>query len=181
MLLSTLNAYGQIKKGDNIDWSKLSIHDTTTYRNYDLGITISTRYEDPKDSAIQSGYIAVISKRQSKWYVSSVQAFSFREFHKYSDYKITPEFLDINEDGLPELFLFKGYGGRGAGADDQRHFNIYALDVKKRSIYRVKYKDEIVNPVYDKKAKLLRLNYSQKIIYTKLTGHHLILIKEDTE
>lgn len=173
--LYSFSAYCQTKKTNKVNWQKVSTCDTLTYKKFRLGIIITTKYEDSKDSSVQSGFVALISKQKSKWYVNSKVAFSIKNLHKYSNYKLYPEYLDINSDGLPELFLFLGYGA----TDSYRYFDIYTINLPKKKIIKVQYKDEIANPIYNKTTKLLQLNNYNYIVYTKLINYNLVTIKRE--
>ena len=60
-------------------------------------------------------------------------------------------FKDFNGDGIKDVLIFSETGGRGGNA----FYYLYLIDAKNKKINRVKGFENVVNPEYDKKLKVI--------------------------
>ncbi|WP_316802466.1 XAC2610-related protein [Pedobacter nototheniae] len=61
------------------------------------------------------------------------------------------EYIDYNDDGVKDMVIFMDTGARGANS----FFMLLLTDPKKRTLTRIKDFENIVNPSYDKKRKII--------------------------
>lgn len=61
------------------------------------------------------------------------------------------EYVDYNNDGIKDVVLFTGTGGRGGNS----YYLLYLVDPKKHTLTKVKGFDNIANPSYDQKHKVI--------------------------
>jgi len=75
----------------------------------------------------------------------------WKENHSATQTKRRFEYTDYNSDGIRDLLLFKESGARGGNS----YYLLYLLDPKKHTLTQVNKFDEIANPYYDKKYKVI--------------------------
>ncbi len=124
------------------------------------------------DSTVRWGKLCFF--KEKKGVLRRFQAIPYRyEARVYAPYKLEFGMIDLNMDGVLDLFVRKGYGGTDACA----YYEIFISNKKALRFQQVQCKDEIVNPVFTgKKNRILMASCLENgsVTYFKIRNNRLI-------
>jgi hypothetical protein len=163
-----------------VDTLNSFIDTTSIYSTKKWGIRITTFFPNESDSSEKKGKIYLLRYGKKKWMEVDSVNYYFTDYRDYTPYKVCPKFIDINNDKVKDIFILKGYGS----SDVNRYFDIYIINTATRKLDKIKYKEEIVNPIYYKKGNYLKIIYEQEnavVFICKLKKDTLIQIKQYIE